>query len=66
MDLFLALPLIVIFLLAFWALVVKMVNVKDRRDDDDLPPTGAVSSSDADVATATAVACLAVSSAVCA
>jgi hypothetical protein len=53
MDLCLTLPLIIIGLLAFWALIVKMVDSKDRRDDDDLPPTGGVS--DLDIANATTI-----------
>lgn len=47
MDLFLVLPIVLIVLVALWALVVKMLGAKDRRDDeDDLPPTGAVAVND--------------------
>jgi hypothetical protein len=41
LDFYLGLPLVLIAALALWALLVKMINDKDRRDDDDLPPTGA-------------------------
>jgi hypothetical protein len=40
MDLVLVLPVILIGVVALWALIVKMINSKDRREDDDYPPTG--------------------------
>jgi hypothetical protein len=57
MDLFLVLPVVLIVLVALWALVVKMVNDKGRRDDDDLPPTGGVSASDMNIINGTVIAC---------
>jgi hypothetical protein len=47
LDFCLGFPIAVIAALALWAIVVKMINDKDGRDDDDLPPTGGVSATDA-------------------